>query len=140
VTVTAAPTLDARNTIPARLEKLGMSQSFFAQLCGTNKAEFSRMMNGLKPMSGDQTERFYETLDALDDLVTLFEPCPIGWNDAEVIRDLIKFPNLPRLFAVLSAHIPAPQNPDECWQESVRKDWLEFLEASRDAQSRAAGI
>jgi hypothetical protein len=82
--------LDATRTIPARIEGLGMSQGFFAEVCGSNKAEFSRLMNGVKPISGTQTEQFYKTLDALEELTQFFDVVPIAWNDAQTIRELLR--------------------------------------------------
>jgi hypothetical protein len=102
VAATAAPTLDARNTIPARLEKLGMSQGFFAELCGSNKAEFSRLMNGIKPMSGSQTREFYAMLDSLEELTKFLEPMTWTWTDPQATREWLENPRFPSLFRILT--------------------------------------
>jgi hypothetical protein len=107
------PTLDARNTIPARLEKIGMSQGVFAKLCGTNKAEFSRMLNGLKPMSGSQTAEFYRMLDAVEEMVKLFSPLKPSLDEADAIREWLRSPSLPNLFALLSDAQLAQLKPSE---------------------------
>ena len=86
----AVPTLDARNLIPARIEALGMTRTYFAEVCGSNKAEFSRLMSGAKPLGNRQTEDFYRTLDALEELSKMFDVVGIGWNDPETTRNLLK--------------------------------------------------
>ncbi len=126
------PTLDARNTIPARLEKLGMSQSFFAALCSTNKAEFSRLLNGQKPLSGEQTLDFCETLDRLEELVKFLEPMTFSWSDPQATREWLRNPVLPNLFQLLANVRDAQQRAQlegakDADLKQVRRDWMEFL-------------
>jgi hypothetical protein len=87
-----ASTLDARNTIPARLDKLDVSQAFFAVYVGSNKAEFSRLMNGLKTMSGGQAEVFYGALDDLTWMIEHFFPLrpQMKPEDAPRVKNFIK--------------------------------------------------
>ncbi len=69
--MSSTATLDALNTIPARLEKIGVSQRFFAIFCEVNQTEMSRLFRGWKLLTGDQTEKFYEALSELEELVAL---------------------------------------------------------------------
>ena len=83
----AAPSLDARNLIPARLERLQVPHGFFAELCGLTKVEFSRLINGVKPMSRAQTLKFDATLNDLVVLTRIFYPAKLAW-------DIVSIPQL----------------------------------------------
>jgi hypothetical protein len=85
----AIPTLDARNTIPARLAQLDVSQSFFAEYCDLSKVDFSRILNGQKPMSGDQTEKFYAALADLEWAFDWYYPWKPPLSDARRLRNFI---------------------------------------------------
>jgi hypothetical protein len=88
--INSVGSLDATRVIPLRLEALDMSATFFAELCSSNKTEFSRLMNGTKPLSGTQTIKFFKMLDALDAMVSQFSPMPIAWRDPEQTRLLLE--------------------------------------------------
>ena len=89
VTRHAAPTLDARNTIPLRLGSLSMPAVFFAELCGFTKVEFSRLMSGAKSMSGTQTIIFCDMLTALEAMAEAFKPMELAWRDIEQTRTVL---------------------------------------------------
>jgi transcriptional regulator with XRE-family HTH domain len=123
---TAVAALDARNTVPARLERLGMTQEFFAGLCGISKAELSRLLNGRKALSGDQTVEFYAMLSKLEELVKFLEPMKFSWNDPKATRAWLDSPSLPNLFTFLS-NLRVPNEPvlNEDPDAGVRELWLE---------------
>ena len=127
---TAVPALDARNTIPARLERLGINQRFFSELCGISQTEFSRYMSGDKPLGGGQTEKFYQTLSTLEELATLFHPMQVRFKDAATVKEWLHSPTLPNLFALLTEAQKRAQQADED-SKHIRQQWLEFLDGGR---------
>ena len=68
-----AASLDAKRLIPQRLEKLGISTRFFAELVGSSQSEVSKFLND-KPLGGQRTVEWKKTLDDLDKVAELFEP------------------------------------------------------------------
>ena len=139
--MTAVPSLDARNRIPARLDKIKMSGRFFSELCGVSQSDFVKMMNGGKPLTGPQTTTFYEALDALEELTRLLEPLSPRWEDPKLIREFIRTPRFPNLFATLQAVAPAspPKNVNEAWAEFAREkiDECARLDALMESQAKA---
>jgi hypothetical protein len=97
------PALDAKVTIPARLEKLGMSQRFFSELCEVSQTDLSRMLSGTKPMSGEQTKAFYGKLKSLEELKDMLEPLSFAWTSPATVNDWLTNPRFPALFALLSS-------------------------------------
>jgi hypothetical protein len=158
---TAAPTLDARSTIPARLEKLGMSHGFFAELCGTNKANFSRLISGEKPMSGDQTEAFYKMLASCEELVKFLEPLSWTWTNPSATRQWFENPRFPLLFqicsderllqlkwqdlqrlgviAAISADGDRMEEEIEKINEEMQRLWLDWLNEFQDTSDKGVG-
>jgi hypothetical protein len=120
-----------------RMERLGVTQEFLGAFTGLSQSAISKAVNEL---TDSQRTKINAALRELEEISALFYPQKLWFEDAKATREWINSPQLPRLFAVFSVRIPTPERPDESWQESVQREWLEFLEASRDAQSRAAGI
>lgn len=87
---TATSTLDARNTIPARLEKLGLSVSAFVGLTGDSKAQMSRYLNGDTRMPADEVERLNSALDVLEKLFIAFHPFRPDLRDGDTCGPLIR--------------------------------------------------
>jgi hypothetical protein len=113
-----------------------MSQGFFAELCGSNKTEFSRLMNGVKPMSGNQTREFYRVLGLCEELAQFLEPMPFTWTDPAATREFFKKPKFPVLFDALAAATSVSDAPQESKQteaedalSSTRDLFLEWLES-----------
>jgi hypothetical protein len=99
---TAAPTLDAKVTIPARLLKIGMSARFFSELCEVSQTDFSRMMSGQKILTGTQTEAFYKMLASCEELTKFLEPLSWTWTNPTATRQWFENPRFPLLFQICS--------------------------------------
>lgn len=65
--------LDAKRTIPQRLENLGISTRFFAELVGSSQSEVSKFLNE-KPLGGQRTIEWKKALDELEKVAEMFEP------------------------------------------------------------------
>lgn len=89
----AAPSLDARHTIPKRLENLGISRTFFAAYCGDlSSAELSRLLSGQRNLGGERTVKLTGALRELESLVSLFKPVRLQFDttDIQTIRQLAR--------------------------------------------------
>jgi hypothetical protein len=87
--ITTSGSLDATKTVPVRCERLGVSQNFLASYIGISKSELSRCLNG-RGMGGERTEQLNKALSELENLVELFQPMPLRFDDAGQIRDLVR--------------------------------------------------
>jgi transcriptional regulator with XRE-family HTH domain len=131
---TATPTIGEDFSL--RMERLGVTQEFLGEFTGLSQSAISKAVNEL---TDSQRSKINAALRELEEISALFYPQKLWFEDAKATREWINSPQLPCLFAVFSARIAAP-SLDESWQESVRRDWLDFLEASKHAQSNAASI
>lgn len=72
-------------TVSERLDALNISQSFLADFLKISKAELSRSLR-----DGNRPVQIEHGLSQLENLVEEFHPVPIGFNDAAVIRELVR--------------------------------------------------
>lgn len=100
--MTAPASLDARNQIPERLRRLGMSARFFSELCEISQRDFLRMLSGEKTLTGPQTLEFSRVLGLCEEFVRLLEPMPWIWSDPNATREFLRSPRFPSLFLVFS--------------------------------------
>jgi hypothetical protein len=124
--MTAAATLDARNRVPARLANLGMSHSAFCELCGVHKVEFSRMLNGSRPLLASQSQDFDDLLTQLEEMSRLFHPLKPQFTDVNTVREWLNAPTMPNIFQLLGNVRVGPSLPN--WDEE-RAAWIDMLGA-----------
>ena len=128
----AAPAMDARSRIPARLSHLGMKHASFCELVGVHKVEFSRMLNGTRPLTAAQSLKFDETLRDLEDAANLLTPLKLDFNNVPAIRALLDCDmlDIPNLFKVLID--AAKSTPERTQLTAIHADAVEC--ARLDAQ------
>jgi len=85
-----APALDATRTFTGRLDALGISKNFFGELVGISSGEISKLLSGAKPIGGEKIEQLDSMLRDLERLVSIFEPCGVGFRNPKQTLRLIE--------------------------------------------------
>src|SRR5258706_922715 len=85
-----AATFDAKRLIPQRLENLGISTRFFAELVGSSQSEVSKFLND-KPLGGERTIEWKKMLDDLEHVASMFDVCGgVGFRNPKQVLRLIE--------------------------------------------------
>jgi hypothetical protein len=82
--------LDAANTLPVRLERIGVSRNFFAEYCGVSAADLSRCFTGVKKLDNQKSLKLDAALRELESLVEFCSPMPLRFDDVDQIRSLVR--------------------------------------------------
>jgi transcriptional regulator with XRE-family HTH domain len=85
----------------ARLARLGITQEFLATYIGLSQSEVSKIVSGVRPQ-GKGHQKINEALLELENLARFFAPMKIAFDQADSVKEWLRSPSLPNLFALLS--------------------------------------
>jgi len=135
--MTIAPTTTEQD-FAARMEKLGVTQSFLAEYVGLSQSAISKAVNEL---TDSQRTKISDALLELEEISALFYPQKLWFQDAKATREWIDSPRLPRLFSViLAAQKNRAAGVAGSHQEAVMQYALEKLEECRRLEAEIASI
>lgn len=93
----ATPTIG--QDFAARMERLGLTQTFLAEYTGLSQSAISKTVNEL---TDSQRTRINEALRELENVAEFFRPMKPLFDDAGAVKRWLASPSLPNLFALLS--------------------------------------
>jgi transcriptional regulator with XRE-family HTH domain len=98
------PPIDAttEQDFAARMDKLGVTQSFLAQYVGLSQSEVSKIVGGIRPQDSQRTKQIDEALQELEGVAVFFAPMKPAFEDADAVKAWLRSPVLPNLFKLLT--------------------------------------
>jgi transcriptional regulator with XRE-family HTH domain len=142
--MTIAPTTE--QDFAVRMENLGVTQEFLARYVGLSQSEVSKLVSGVRPQ-GEGHRKINDALQELENVVEFFKPMKPLFDDADAVKEWLRSPSLPNLFALLSHAQLLQLNASELTavnaisldcerleeeiaaiQEKTRKEFLAWLE------------
>jgi predicted transcriptional regulator len=133
--MTIAPTTE--QDFAARMEKIGVTQSFLAGYVGLSQSAISKAVNEL---TDSQRTRINEALRELEEMSAFFAPMKPLFGDAAAVKEWLRSPALPNLFKLLTDAQLMQLNTQELTQLnaiSLQGDRLEEkIEASEQRTQR----
>lgn len=141
--MTIAPTTTEQD-FAARMENLGVTQSFLAEYVGLSQSAISKAVNEL---TDSQRTKISDALRELESVASFFAPMKPLFEDADAVKQWLRSPVLPNLFKLLtdaqllqlkaseltvvnelSAQGEAIEERIAALEEKTRKEFLAWLE------------